>query len=449
MRLGLLAMSGVRVIDPDLAWLGVSMPQFLARGFVVASLPSLSLLTLAALTPKEVDLEYVEIPHIDDLNTRRLPDYDAVAISSYSAQIGEAYSLADDLRGRGTRVILGGPHVTALPDEATMHADAVVLGEGEPHWPRVVEDLCTGRLQRTYAPDGGDLYDLRQAPIPRFDLLDPENYNRITIQSSRGCPHNCEFCAGSRNYGPGYRQKTVDQVIREIEAICDIWERPFVEFADDNLFVDHRWGRELLDRIAPMGVRWFAETDISVADDPDLLRSLRAAGCYQLLIGLESLSRDNLRAVESTGWKAARLDRYVQAVRTIQDHGVTVNTCFIVGLDADTPDVFDDIRRFVDQAEPLEIQVTVLTPFPGTALFDRLQREGRLDPAPFWHKCTLFDVNYRPRGMSREKLRSGLYDLFSDLYNEQSFSRRKRQYMGLMRRLRHREKAAGAGEPGA
>ena len=436
MRMGLLAMSGVRVIDPDLAWLGVTLPQFVARGHVVASLPSLSLLTLAALTPDHVDLEYVEIPHIADLNTRRLPAYDAVAISSYSAQIEEAYVLADHCRARGTKVVLGGPHVTALPDEAAAHADAVVCGEGEPLWPRVIDDLCRNRLERVYRSDAGGLYNLRLAPIPRFDLLDPENYNRISIQTSRGCPHRCEFCAGSRNYGPGYRQKTVDQVIREVQAVCEIWERPFIEFADDNLFVDRRWGRAFLERLAPLGVRWFAETDISVADDPELLRRLRPAGCYQLLIGLESLSRENLRAIDPTGWKAAQLDHYIEVVRRIQATGVTVNTCFIVGLDGDTPAVFDAIRRFVDQADPLEIQVTVLTPFPGTALFERLRREGRLDPTPFWHKCTLFDLNFQPAGMSRDALRRGLYRLFADLYNAEAFSRRKRTYMQVIRRLR-------------
>ena len=253
MRLGLLAMSGVRVIDPELAWLGVTLPQFVARGHVVASLPSLSLLTLAALTPEDVEVEYVEIPHIADLNTRRLPDFDAVAISSYSAQIGEAYTLADQLRARGTKVILGGPHVTALPQEALEHADAVVLGEAEPLWPRVIEDLGRGRLERIYRAAAGPLYDLRQSPVPRFGLLDPENYNRIPIQTSRGCPHCCEFCAGSRLFGPGYRQKTVDQVLGEIRAVGEIWERPFLEFADDNLFVDRRWGRELLERLRPLG----------------------------------------------------------------------------------------------------------------------------------------------------------------------------------------------------
>lgn len=444
MRMGLLAMSGVRCIDPEIAWLGVTLPQFVARGHVVASLPSLSLLTLAALTPPDVELEYVEIPHLDDLNVSRLPAYDAVAISSYSAQIGETYALADQLRARGTRVILGGPHVTALPQEAAAHAEAVVLGEGEPHWPKLIDDLLANRLQPVYGP-APTLYDLHQAPIPRFDLLDPESYNRIPIQTSRGCPHNCEFCAGSRLYGPGYRQKSVDQVLAEMNAICQVWERPFVEFADDNLFVNRPWSQELLERITPLGARWFAETDISVADDKRLLQALRPAGCYQLLIGLESLSLRNLSDIEATGWKAGRLDRYVDAVRTIQDHGVTVNTCFIVGLDHDSPEVFDDIRRFAEQAEPLEIQVTVLTPFPGTALFRRLLAEERLDAPPFWQKCTLFDLNFKPRGMTGDQLRHGLYDLYRDLYNDQAFRRRKRQYMQLIRRL-HGPRPTAAGE---
>ncbi len=436
MQMGLLAMSGVRVIDPELAWLGVTLPQFVSRGHVVASLPSLSLLTIASLTPPEVELRYIEIPHILDFNTRRLPHFDAVAISSYSAQMHEAYILADLLRSRGTNVIMGGPHVTALPDEALAHANTVVLGEAEPHWPRVMADLAAGKLQRIYGGPGTSLYNLKQAPVPRFDLLDPENYNRIPVQTSRGCPHDCEFCAGSRNFGPGYRQKSVDQVVGELDAISEIWERPFIEFADDNLFVNAEWGRQLVERLAPIGTRWFAETDISIADDDALLKALRPSGCYQLLIGLESLSHERLGRVESTGWKAARAGKYVDAVRKIQDHGVTVNACFIVGLDGDTPAVFDEIRAFDEQAKPLEVQVTVLTPFPGTRLFRRLQSEGRLDRAPFWNRCTLFDITYEPIGMTREQLRMGLYELFKDLYNDSAFQRRKRQYMNLIRTLR-------------
>ena len=232
-------------------------------------------------------------------------------------------------------------------------------------------------------------------------------------------------------------------MLGEIRAVGEIWDRPFLEFADNNLFVDRRWGRELLERLCPLGVRWFAETDISIADAPDIVQALRPAGCYQLLIGLESLSHDNLAAIEYTGWKAGRLAGYVQAVRAIQDAGVTVNTRLIVGLDRDTPAVFDGIRRFVDEAEPLDIQVTVLTPFPGTPLFERLLREGRLDQPPFWHKCTLFDINYRPLGMSREELRHGLYDLFRDLYNERALARRQRRYLDLIHEWRRRQNAAG------
>ena len=322
------------------------------------------------------------------------------------------------------------------------HADAVVLGEAEPLWPRVVEDLGRGRLDRVYR--GRRRRALRPAAIagPAVRPVGPGELQPHPDPDLARLSAPLRVLRRVASFGPGYRQKTVDQVLGEIRAVGEIWERPFLEFADDNLFVDRRWGRELLRAAPPAGLRWFAETDISIADAPDLLQALRPAGCYQLLIGLESLSRDNLAAIESTGWKAGRLDRYVQAVRTIQDAGVTVNTCFIVGLDHDTPAVFDDIRRFVRQAEPLEIQVTVLTPFPGTPLFKRLRREGRLDEPPFWHKCTLFDVNYRPSGMSREELRRGLYDLFRDLYNEEAFARRQRQYMDLIHKLRRRENAA-------
>jgi radical SAM superfamily enzyme YgiQ (UPF0313 family) len=441
MKLGLLAMSGVRVRNERLAWLGVTLPQFVSRGHVIASLPSLPLLTLAALTPSEIEVEYVEIPHIDDLNIESLPDFDAVAISSYSAQIYEAYRLADTLRERGVKTIIGGPHVSALPDEASRHVDCVVVGEGEPLWPEIARDLLAGNLKRVYRSSAPGTYDLADAPIPRFDLLDPENYNRIAIQTSRGCPRNCDFCAGSKLLGPGFRQKPVANVVREIEALMDIWERPFIEFADDNTFVDKKWSRKLIEAVEPLGIKWFAETDISVADDDELLSRLRGAGCYQLLIGLETLSSKTLSNVEQTGWKARQVSRYAEQVRKIQSHGVTVNACFVVGFDGEGVEVFEQIRQFEKEAEPLEIQVTVLTPFPGTPIFQSLAREGRLDAIPFWDRCTLFDLNFQPRGMSRGELENGLYDLFSAMYCEEEFLRRKRRYMELCRELKRRKAA--------
>ena len=443
MRLGLIAMSGVRVIDPELAWLGVTLPGFLDRGHVIAALPSLSLLTIAGLCGDDIDMEYIEIPHLLDFNAQRLPQFDVVAISSYSAQIDEAYRLGDYLRQRGTHVVLGGPHVSALPDEAQPHADTIILGEAETHWPTFLSDYRAGHPKSRYGTAGQtptELYDLSQSPIPRFDLLDPENYNRIPIQTSRGCPHACEFCAGSRLFGPGYRQKPVANVVRELEALCKIWHRPFVEFADDNLFVNPTWSADFLDAITPMGIRWFAETDISIADQPELLARLRQSGCYQLLIGLESLSPNTLSQVESTGFKAAHAADYAQAVQRIQSHGVTVNTCFVVGMDGDTPDVFDTIRQFERNAKPCEIQVTLLTPFPGTPLYDRLAAEGRLLPDPTWEKRTLFDVTYQPVGMTADQLQSGIRELFTDLYNDEASARRHRHFRHLMRQWRDTHK---------
>lgn len=438
MRIGLIAMSGVRIIHPELAWLGVTLPQFVSRGHVIASLPSLPLLILGALTPPAAELEYFEVPHIEDLDFEKLPPFDLIAIASYSAQIGEAYELADLYRQRKTKVVMGGPHVSALPEEALQHADSVVVGEAEPLWPILLDDFFSDQLKSVYREKHPGTFDLANSPIPRFDLLDPKQYNRIPILTSRGCPHDCEFCAGSKNYGPGYRQKPVENIVAELTALGRIWDRPFIEFADDNTFVNPDWSNELIQAITPHEIRWFAETDVSIAENTELLKKMRASGCYQLLIGFESQNPARLDAIDRTGWKASKADYYMDAVREIQAHGITVNACFVVGLDGDGPEVFDHIRDFDRIAKPLEIQVTVQTPFPGTRLYERLLKEGRLDAPPFWDKCTLFDLVYEPIGMSRAEIEKALLYLFRDLYDEEAYKRRKMQFRELMRHFRER-----------
>ena len=191
MKLGFVAMSGVRAYNPELTQLGLTLPGFIERNKIIASLPSLGLLTLAGLTPEDIDMTYVEVPDLNALPG--LPgEFDAVAISSFSAQIKDAYQLADRYRAAGTKVILGGLHVSALPQEAMQHADSVVLGEGEPAWATVVGDLRLGRLAPVYDTRGGN-FNLANAPMPRYELLDIESYNRLTVQTQRGCPFRCEF----------------------------------------------------------------------------------------------------------------------------------------------------------------------------------------------------------------------------------------------------------------
>lgn len=435
MKISFLAMSGVRCRDEELLELGLTLPGFVERSKVIASLPSLGLLTLAGQTPDDVEIEYIEVPEPETLES--LPGSgDVVAISSFSAQIREAYALADRYREAGVTVILGGLHVTAMPDEAAAHADCVVVGEGEPVWPRLVDDLKRGRLQPRYDARA-TTFDLAQSPMPRFDLLDPANYNRLTIQTERGCPFDCEFCAASIRLNPRFRTKPVPRVLDELAEIRRIWPHPFIEFADDNTFADKRHGRELVKGLIGQGVRWFTETDISVADDPELLEWMRESGCAQVLIGLESPTAEGLEGIEQkSNWKRRRQDRYRRAIATIQDAGITVNGCFVLGLDHSDQTAFDKVFDFVRETGLYEVQVTVMTAFPATPLYRRLEGEGRMLRPGEWERCTLFDVSYQPANMSVSELEEGFRGLIGRVYDPDFIEERRRRFFARQDELR-------------
>ena len=428
-------MSGVRVRDQELLRLGMTLPGFVERSRVIASLPSLGLLTIAGLTPAHWEVVYREADEAPVVEDR----FDLVAISSLSARVLEAYALADRLRAGGTKVVLGGLHVSALPREAMAHADAVVQGEGEAVWPTLLRDLEEGRLRPLYSSfdPSARAFRMEEAPIPRYDLLDPSQYNRLPLQTTRGCPLDCSFCAASRLISP-YRRKPIDRVRRELEAILAIWPRPFIELADDNTFVDKRWGKDLARALSEYPVRWFTETDLSVADDEELLDLLADSGCAQLLIGLESARRESLRGVDGRDWKHSRWEEYAEKIGRIQSRGISVNGCFVLGFDGDDAGVFERTREFVREIGLAEVQITVLTPFPGTALHEQLEREGRLLSPVYWDRCTLFDVTFRPAGMGVDELEGGFRSLMVDLYGSEEVGRRKKLFRECVRAARRR-----------
>lgn len=433
MKIGFIAMSGVRAHNEELTQLGLTLPGFVERNKIIASMPSLSLLTLAALTPDKFEIAYQEIA---DLKTAgALPeDYDLVAISSFSAQIFEAYAVADFYRSKQIPVVMGGLHVSSAPEEAKEHCTSVVVGEGEPLWPEVMSNFSRGELKPYYTQFPQGLYDLRDAPLPRFDLLDPEKYNRITVQTSRGCPHKCEFCASSILLTPKYKVKPVAKVIDEIHAIKRIWDRPFIEFADDNSFVNHAHYKELLRALAKENLRWFTEADLNIAKDDELLGLMRDSGCQQILIGLESPRRTSLDGVElNANWKMRQQDRYKTAIAKIQSYGITVNGCFILGLDGDTPEVFEEVLKFVRDSGLYEVQVTFLTAFPGTPLYRRLKEEDRIIRDKAWELCTLFDINIRPKNMSVAQLQAGFLRLVKALYSAEETSQRRRLFKSRLK----------------
>ena len=438
-RIGFIAMSGVRVQNPELIAAGLTLPGFVERSKVIASLPSLSLLTLAGLTPDHFDIEYHEIADLKTLPS--LPThFDLVALTSLSAQIYDAYKVADHYRALGVPVVMGGLHVTSLPEEAREHCASAIVGEGEPLWAQVLADFDRGDLQPFYRSSTPGLFDLNTAPMPRFDLLDPEKYNRITVQTSRGCPHKCEFCASSILLTPRYKLKPVEKVIAEIHAIKRIWAKPFIEFADDNSFVHREHYKALLRELAKENLRWFTEADVRVAEDDELLGLMRDAGCQQVLIGLESPRRASLEGVETnSNWKVRQHDKYAAAIGRIQSRGINVNGCFILGLDGDTSEVFDDVFNFVCESGLYEVQTTFLTAFPGTPLYRRLKAEGRILRDRAWDLCTLFDINYRPRNMTIAELQSGFMGLVKRLYSEEETSARR---LGFKRRLKTSRRSA-------
>ena len=434
MKIGFIATSGVRAHNDQLTKLGLTLPGFVDRNRIIASLPSLGLLTLAGLTPEKFEVEYHEIADL-----KKLPElpthFDLVAISTFTAQLKEAYAVADYYRAKGVAVVMGGITVSSLPEEAREHCTSVVIGEGEPLWPEVLRDFENGCLKPFYAQSPPGQFDLRAAPMPRFDLLDPAKYNRITVQTSRGCPHRCEFCASSILLTARYKVKPVEKVIAEIREIKKIWARPFIEFADDNSFVNRAHYRQLLRALARENVRWFTEADVRVAEDDELLALMRDSGCQQVLIGLESPSRASLNGIElKNNWKARQQEFYKSAVAKIQSHGITVNGCFILGLDTQTPEVFDDVFQFVRESGLYEVQVTFLTPFPGTPLYHRLRQEGRILRDKAWELCTLFDINFQPKNMSVAELQGGFLDLVKRLYSAGETAERRAKFKRMLRK---------------
>src|SRR6516225_4576777 len=330
-RIGFIAMSGVRAHNPELTALGLTLPGFVDRNKIIASLPSLGLLTLAGLTPRRFEIAYHEIADLKKLP--ELPvDFDLVAISTFTAQFYEACAVADFYRTKNIPVVMGGITVSSLREQAKAHCTSVVIGEGELLWPEVLADFERGNLKPFYATNRE--FDLADAPLPRFDLLAPQKYNRLTVQTSRGCPHKCEFCASSILLTSRYKVKPVEKVIAEIREIKKIWPRPFIEFADDNSFVHREHYKILLRELAKENLHWFTEADVRVAEDDELLARMRDAGCQQVLIGFESPRGTSLSGIElKNAWKLRQQASYPEAIAKIQSYGITVNGCFILGLD--------------------------------------------------------------------------------------------------------------------
>lgn len=429
-------MSGVRVQNQELMALGLTLPGFVERSQVIASLPSLGLLTLAAHTPPHWNVTYTELDQYQESDITAILDQqpDIVAFSALTARINETYALAQRFRQAGITVVIGGLHVTALPQEAQPYVDVVIQGEGERIWEQLLNDFEQQQVQPLYSSLTTPKYNfpLHQARIPRYDLLDLSNYNRLTLQTTRGCPLHCSFCAASRTLS-AYKKKPLEHIQRELDAIFALWDRPFIELADDNTFVDKKWSKELLKLFGQYKMKWFTETDISVAYDEELLELLAASNCAQVLIGFETSEAEGLKGIDRNDWKYRQFEQYLTAIEKIQSYGISVNGCFIIGFDTDTPESLKRTEEFILSSGLSEVQLTLLTPFPGTDLYTRLKQQNRLLADEYWDKCTLFDLTFVPKHFTVEELEAEFQGLMSRVYAPEVVSQRKRHFRQLLR----------------
>jgi radical SAM superfamily enzyme YgiQ (UPF0313 family) len=432
----LISKRGVRVYNKRLLELGLTLPGFLDRSKVIASLPSLGLLTLAAHTPENWEVLYKELDSYTDTEINEILNErpDIIAFSSLTARINETYSLAGKFRKQGITVVIGRLHVSALPDEAMNFADCIIQGEGEFIWEALLLDYEDNKLKPFYSSllNSSYAFHFNSSKTPKYELLDISKYNRLTIQTTRGCPLHCSFCAASRTIS-SYKKKPIAQIERELNKIFQVWDRPFIELADDNTFVDKVWSKELLKLFCNYKMKWFTETDISVAYDDELLELLAKSNCAQVLIGFETSKARGLKGIDRNDWKYNQYDNYLKAIDKIQSYGISVNGCFILGFDTDTTDTFKETEQFIKESNLSEVQITLLTPFLGTDLYEKLKQENRLLADNYWDKCTLFDVNFIPKNFSVEELEINFEKLMANIYSVDVVKERKKKFRQAMK----------------
>jgi radical SAM superfamily enzyme YgiQ (UPF0313 family) len=394
---------------------------------------SSALLTLAALTPDEHEVVFID-DNFDEIDYDG--GYDLVGISLFSQQARRGYEIAEGFRGK-SKVVMGGIHATLMTEETRQHSDIVVVGEAEYTWPQLLKDVAAGHPREVYRPDR--VIDMRDSPLPRYDLLKPGRYKWVSVQSSRGCPHDCEYCSASKIFGPKYRTKTVEQTLAEIEFVHrHFGDSMGITFSDDNFAVNKKEAKAILEgmieRFGERKVRYNVACDVSIGQADEILRLLERSGCVSLFVGFEAVSESSLKGLDARGWKLKQLENYGRYVRNIQSYGIPVFGAFMVGLDGDEPTVFDDIADFVISNHLFAATVYIIQPFPGTRFRERVIQENRLIN-PEWDRYTMYDVNHVPAKMTVEQLREGLPALYRRIYSPEVKAEKMRFFKSIRKQL--------------
>jgi len=380
--------------------------------------PPLGMATVAALTPPEVDVSLTD-ENVTTVDFEKEVDLVGITALTYTAH--RAYQIADAFRTRGVKVVMGGIHPSVMPEEASQHADAVVVGEAEGIWTDVLEDFKANKLRRIYRQ--GKPHSLVGLPIPRRDLYVKGAYHfKNTLWATRGCPYSCSFCSISTIFGRKYRYRPVDEIIKEIETLD---RSKIIGFVDDNIIGNHSFTRELFRALIPYKIKWVAQCPVTIASDDELLKLAADSGCIDLFIGFESLSQASLTAV---GKKINVVDEYEVVIRKVHSHGIAIHGFFIFGLDEDDADIFERTLYFARKMRLESAQFAWPVPYPGTALSESADKAGRIVTKDWsQYESTLV---LEPKKMSRETLQQKRDWVWREFYTLPSIWRR----LGVIRR---------------
>jgi radical SAM superfamily enzyme YgiQ (UPF0313 family) len=386
-------------------------------------LPSLSLKQVAAATPLSWKVTLADELH----DTVPLDEnFTLVGITAMTHQATRAYEIADAFRKRGIPVVLGGIHPTVLPEEALSHADAVVIGEAEPVWETLLEDLLHGKLQQTYrAPlPGGNRLTI---PWARREIFDGKRYlTTQTLQASRGCPYDCPFCIVTPYFGNSFRYRDPDEVAAELQS----FDKKLTVFLDDNILGDPERAKPILERLKGSKIRWGGQANLRFAEDPELVRLVAESGCIGIFVGIESVT-----GLHANHPKTANGSSQADLIKRIRDAGIVLEASIIFGFDDHDESIFEKTLRFVEETVPSLPTFHLLTPYPGTALFTQFDQEDRLLHKD-WKRYNHSEVVYRPKLMTPERLYQGWLEARQEAYSWSSiFSRIKANPRSLFTNL--------------
>lgn len=388
------------LINPAMTAHGRRLPNVAG----IATMEPLALAYVAALTPPHWEVRIVD-EVLEEVPTDYNPDL--VGLTALTPAVPRAYAIARHYREQGVPVVMGGVHATFLPEEAGRYVDAVVQGEAEGAWPALIRDFEAGMLKSWYY---GGLTPLQGLPIPRRDLYSRRYFLQL-VSGSRGCRYRCEFCCIWKFESGRYRARPPEEVFDELEAT---WNRRPILFTDENVMTDRDWALALFRGMAERGLSrpYAVQASMNIADDNEMLTALKRSGCITICIGFESVSEESLRLMRKGVNLKIGVVHYKEKVAKLHDHGLMSSGTFMFGNDGDGPDIFERTVEFVLEAGIDVAHFGLLTPNPGTDLYDRLVREGRLLYTNFPEDYALYDLRtavFRPRKMTPEQLEEGLY----------------------------------------